>query len=524
MKSLLAMFASAALFSLLRAPSTIHCVAAEPDPTGAAHEAAANGLLVAATGDLLFDVYRWLLAENFKDAATLQGQVILNNLHGDFADFNQYRGGTAQLPAFLDEPMLPGSSDLRILPDEQLDLLEPQFGDDPRYWQLRWWNARLRADGIGPAGTVLEPADWLRRGVERGARDAAGDWLLLQAERANRRREIGAQLEALAGATPRERASAYERQHAAELDALTELVERYPELSWFYYERAHLRMEWGDFEGGVEDLAAGNAAPLNAQPQPFPWSAVQARLAQQQEPAAAMDLEGEYLDMGAPVDGLIVSAARTLPEPNYIYIKEHAKELQARLALGADFGELKTWHQYICRLGQMEGSSVIQWLVAVVLHNMVVHGALLYGPQLTNEQAAGLYMLNNRAASIRTRLINIADDEQASLRRGLERALAQQGIGSFELAGALLQLQVPGLASTNYGFSAWQAYDERSPGTEPPLTVTVAHLVVSVTYFEWARERERLVKAGTFTTLQTRWQELAAYDFDTLSWPEGMPE
>jgi hypothetical protein len=144
-----------------------------------------------------------------------------------------------------------------LLPDSQLAQWEGEFGSDPRYWQLRMWNAQ---------GSDTD-TDVLRAGYGRGAQDAMLVLLL-----ARRRSWTGAAaiaplkpgLDGPEAAAVAERIAQLEQATGKEVEQLyAEAIELAPGQAWPYYERALARLAREDYADAEADFAAGNAAPLN---------------------------------------------------------------------------------------------------------------------------------------------------------------------------------------------------------------------------------------------------------------------
>jgi hypothetical protein len=124
----------------------------------AAQEDAVDPLAYTPTGDELYDTYAQALLELLENARPFQSMI----------------------------QVAPPS-----LSSELLDNWEDEFGNDPRYWQLRYWDANWQTRvqehaSQYPAIEVdqdLDPGDFLEQGVERGASDVITEMLLFKYRR-----------------------------------------------------------------------------------------------------------------------------------------------------------------------------------------------------------------------------------------------------------------------------------------------------------------------------------------------------
>jgi hypothetical protein len=225
---------------------------------------------------------------------------------------------------------------------------EPQYKDDPQYWQLRYWlgcaqyavqgtvapNHSAAAAGSA-AGTVVPKA-----GAGGATPDAVAPDTAAQRQAADVPGQLPSSLlEPLRQAVAAGSADVdtllllYEGEIAAQdpaatvaqreplLKLLDQAISYDPQLSWGYYLRAIHRLdalkgESVDWNSVRADLSAGNKAPRNARPLAFPHGYVESQIADGGKPAGGPVLAGAVLEYGAlvqataPLDKTVARAAR----------------------------------------------------------------------------------------------------------------------------------------------------------------------------------------------------------------------
>ncbi|MCC7477095.1 hypothetical protein IT575_01440 [bacterium] len=237
-----------------------------------------------------------------------------------------------------------------VLPDNLLASWEGEFGADPRYWELRYWCAVN-----DPRATRQWNSNEAARGVmvearHRNAVDSDLQWFWWQAEFVRMQREQNDARYA------REKdnfelAAMLEQYDQAELKLLDQVVAGGTERAWPYYFRARKHMELGDDSAALADLKSGNAAPDVGSLRCFPASKVY-ELAWQGGPAGSAALSGAVIEL---------EQRRALP--NYIKIKECAKESLLFAGLGGDSELATQWFRAACRMGTDPQSDDISALV-----------------------------------------------------------------------------------------------------------------------------------------------------------------
>jgi hypothetical protein len=173
---------------------------------------------LAASGDLLYDHFADLI-----NADLLQHEYRLLVPDDYIADTGM---------KFLNPPAQFTSS--RILE------WEPEFANDPRYWQLRWL---MRSDASQQeyASPALYSSPILVSVWQRGIRDEASCYLLFLQSSAEERKEY-----VLFG------------------------MEAWPDNSYWHYRAAEMALEQADWEAFTEYMRNGNAAKRNELPHPWP--------------------------------------------------------------------------------------------------------------------------------------------------------------------------------------------------------------------------------------------------------------
>jgi hypothetical protein len=237
------------------------------------------------------------------------------------------------------------------VPDAELARWEGEFGGDPRYWHLRYWNTdgdeskAIRLEQV-PAWRISEfndgsPQDLLIAGYQRGAKD----WILVTLIARTAQRTMYDALDARQsefGESGTEefkaRFGAAQRKLEGEVQALLdEAIALAPDQAWPYYERALYWMDLGEYELAEADFAAGNQAPEVVYPCLFPESAVRERLN-----------ETNYRENGA-VNGAILHNLEQSNVWPWLILKSHAQELMIASELQGATSLNTEFHRFICR-------------------------------------------------------------------------------------------------------------------------------------------------------------------------------
>lgn len=276
--------------------------------------------------------------------------------------------------------------------DTDLAAWEPKFGRDPRYWELRFFCARINfSQPLAPG--FSKPVDLLREAQKRGI--ASCNTLLLLYDQL--RQEDYAALDAYTGA---DAPALMREQEQQELELLNAAVAAGPDQAWAYYTRAQYWMELGAQDLVLEDLAAGNAAVHNDFPRPWPLPLLASAPGEKSPPG------------GAAVCGALWLAAISYPLPNYIRIKDHLREAFVCENMGGYGGYLESWHQFACRFGASAPDILIQSLVGQVLDGMISSYAEESGFGGSEIQADTLLRCRGAGAAIRDIVRNATGSQQ----------------------------------------------------------------------------------------------------------------
>jgi len=261
-----------------------------------------------------------------------------------------------------------GSANAADVPEDVLATWEADFGNDPRYWELRYFCA----SGIGrpttAGGASAEDSltahkrrvDFLLDAQRRGVASCNTMLLLYREVRGEHNEQLD-----MAGipsdAEPQQQVDALalmRRFEDEEVAFLNDVIERWPDYAWAYYDRAMYWFELGEEQRGLSDLAAGNVAPNLRLPQPWPYQYV------------VDGIHKGAIPGSIPVSGAICEAQSALASPNYIMMKEHLKEAFVACNLDGGMQRFEAWHQFGCRLASSAPELPIQGLVGVLLVGM----------------------------------------------------------------------------------------------------------------------------------------------------------
>ncbi len=129
------------------------------------------------------------------------------------------------------------------------------------------------------------------------------------------------------------------RQEREQLELLDAAVSAGPDQAWPYYLRALYWFSLGEQEAGLADMEAGNAAPANILPAPWPLALVEAGYSQ---PAPVGS---------AAVSGAIIELDYACEPLNWSEVSEAQSNSLACASLSGDLRPLEAWHQFACRVG-----------------------------------------------------------------------------------------------------------------------------------------------------------------------------
>jgi len=243
------------------------------------------------------------------------------------------------------------------LPEDVLAKWEPEFGSDPRYWQLKYWcacyntGARRQQALINKnieRQLVSELSAILEQGIEHGAADARS-YLQLYILHTSSEPE---------GHTDEELA-----KYQGWLDSA---IAADPDYAWPYYFNAMHNMGAvvkcdENPELAREQLALGNAAPEFSQPLCFPASFVFDYAADNGKPA------GNAVVAGAIAEYSALGFSPYSSSLTFIHIKELCKHIIELNKAGESMELLQNYLGMICRYGESDGANIADWLVIATL-------------------------------------------------------------------------------------------------------------------------------------------------------------
>ena len=282
------------------------------------------------------------------------------------------------------------------LPDDVLAGLERNFGDDPRYWQLRYClTEEVPADiAAGYDQTGLSPETYyLEVARDEGHADAATLYALWWAYYEQWLVEYQANLDdqdfQWYSADHFELDRTFLADRGPEVATLLdEMVAAEPGLSWPYYLRARCRYAMGEYAAALADLQAGNSAPDNRLPVPFPYS-------------RAMDAAHDGRTLINPTfQAALIKASSLQGLPNLGAWLQFSRELPAS-GLGNEREWLAEFHRFSCRLGDMQHAAIYQRLgaghqVRAQADEYLVHRA----GKLSVDQRRALLRLDHHAGRV----------------------------------------------------------------------------------------------------------------------------
>lgn len=268
-----------------------------------------------------------------------------------------------------------------VLPDEELAGWESDFGDDPRYWELRYFCASAAMGGAQAASAEEGPERFLETARQLGVA-SANTLLCLYLESHARhakefkppetgttssplQSEMGSNSTLLPRNPPetesdRARVAQMEANDQADLALLNEALAKDPGSAWGYYLRAMYWFDTGEQDKGLADMKADNGAANSLYPRPFPVE------------AAVAGLSAEAPAGNAAVSGAILASAMLYALPDYSRIRSHLDESMFVLDRYDSRGALETWHQFACRFAGSAPYELITTLVARSLEGKLI--------------------------------------------------------------------------------------------------------------------------------------------------------
>ncbi len=273
---------------------------------------------------------------------------------------------------------------------------EAEFGNDPRYWMLRYryaeseitktWQYRKNVIGHLEKARELGMADGavllvLLTQIDDEIWNESRQWAPTGKSRSSNFDELQKFLR-----------GQVDEQIGAEHDKLlAELLEAAGNESLPHYYAAMFDSQRGDYAAAIAHLADGNRAPDNTTLVGFPFQRHMTDL-----------LAGNPLPDDL-IGGSILMDWYNLPMPNFIETKQMLKALVAEAVSREDRAGLDEIHTFACRFGRAEGSTLITSLVALVMIQIVeTEYSNSVSGSLSPAQASKLLQLTNMRGKVKS--------------------------------------------------------------------------------------------------------------------------
>jgi hypothetical protein len=243
------------------------------------------------------------------------------------------------------------------IPDAELSTWEPEFGGDPRYWELRYFCAK-GSEQAQLSGGFTTPSQLLTEAVQRGI--ATSNTLLLLACCSdtgswNLPPDMLQSSEQIGAPASDPDIAQMQLEEQAQLAVLNAAVKLDPRQAWGYYERAMYWFGLGDQARGLADLQEGNAAPVEADPCPWPLAEIANAPAETSPPWSAA-VCGAIWDIG----WLHLNSS-----PFVLRSRDHIRESLVCANLSGDSSSFETWHQYACHIALSADNNVQDSVVKI---------------------------------------------------------------------------------------------------------------------------------------------------------------
>lgn len=291
------------------------------------------------------------------------------------------------------------------LPEEQWQAIEGRFGDDPRYWMLRYFVAAWEDQYVSPvAGIQLDsPVRNLELARERGCADWKILYELTLVYHDAWWSEVAGQLMSStsrpgAKATSQQRYEYLHRirmevdsRHGKVLDSLlAELAACGGDQAQVHYLLAQYNCERGDFAGAIAELSTGNKLQSNTNPVGFPLDALRQAAAQ-----------GELLARDSILNGYLVRLDDYSALP-FIRSKDMVRVLADWAADRGDISAIHELHTYGCRFSSAQNSTIMHSLAGLVQVAVATKALERARPQPSPKQKQA----RTQAQKLRTQIVN----------------------------------------------------------------------------------------------------------------------
>jgi len=376
------------------------------------------------------------------------------------------------------------------LPDKEIAAWEPVFGNDPRYWILRFHltseqlplfrvenGELLMGSNEEKRSTWGISREFIREARRRGITDGPVLLRLLSQFESDWRDEAEAAVK-MEPPKSKNDPTAYlaatravmDERHGVEHQALLdELLAAAPDQALPRYCAAFCEAERGNYDEAIAYLAAGNRARHCSAMNGFPFDEL-----------SAATRSGGKLSSEIADEALWV-AYLAMPLPNYQQYKRAFQALTAQAIKAQDLAALDELHTYACRYGAADNASVHQAITALAFIILLENAVKADWPgALTSEQLSALNEVGNRRLIV-----------QQNIRAGLPPG----GQWIYPLPSGQFLIQ-----------SAQSAFCG---------SATVALWYLDNFYLD--AQCEQAMLAGT---AKQGFEDLARFDYTTLSWEE----
>lgn len=293
----------------------------------------------------------------------------------------------SNLEAELSEARYWGFSEL--VQEDVIASWEGDFGNDPRYWELRYLLANsLTPEAFGMEGWKREfyyakaehANGMLKEAIDRGIARPVTLYLYYISLRDLHYQQMEKLLpgpslttsysqERVTHIPPRpdtdpalleQTRQLRSKQEAEQLAVLNELVDSAPQMAWAHYARAMYWLELGELGKGLANLKSGNAAMDGVIPHGFPIGVALAGL-------------GEDHPRGnAAVTAVLIGERKKL---QMFESKDRVKESILVAMLSGDLSLANEWMHFSCRLVRDNPGLVYEWL-ATIVHFILINTSL----------------------------------------------------------------------------------------------------------------------------------------------------
>lgn len=338
------------------------------------------------TGDKLLDTYA-------KEVIHREAPRLFASSYQVFTSDDPYVEPKRPLPGYLEHEVFEGWED--------------NFGDDPRFWQLRYlrtWGDSLPEEFRDEYGDKYDrlKVGFVDEAIEHNAVDADLLWLKWASVRSKwvdtieeeMQAELAEGLDAkvLEVETPDFKLDNLEverrviAKYGEEMfGLLDQMIDSSPEVSFPYYRRGIANYCAGKMDAAMADFEAGNAAPRNEMPLCFP-----------QQP---MVDNGDIAELAGNdvLYGVLMESTMMNPRQNYIVWREVAKEISEQAIINGDTQLLQEFHMFLCRTGMAKNVDTILQAVSLKCIRYLLEPWLVgEGGNLSPEKRQALLKLDRR--------------------------------------------------------------------------------------------------------------------------------